>query len=218
VTLLLYAVTDRLRVSGNGVGAAPLSLVRGSGLAAVVSASHAPAPEPSEQRIWEYEEVVESLMDSGTILPARFGTVLEHEDAVRRFLAQQRDELNRGLERVRGAVEMGVRVQWADGLDASGYVTGESGTAYMLGRLALVRSARGIAERLGPLLSLSRLARVAVLPRRGVAVLAAYLVERRSADDFAERCERLNDELALAALTCTGPWPPYSFASDGERS
>ena len=212
MTLLLYAVTDRRRVSGHGVGGAPLSLVRGARLAAVVSESQ--APEANEERIWEYERVVESLMESGTVLPVRFGTVLEHDEAVRGFLTQQRDELDRGLGRVQGTVEMGVRVEWDGG---AGDVAPESGTAYMLGRLAVLRSARAIADRLAPLRSLARLARIAVMPRRDVAVLGAYLVERRSADAFAERCEHLRHELAPAELACTGPWPPYSFARDGER-
>ena len=68
MTLLMYAVTDRRRVSGTGVGGAPLSLVRGAGIAAVVSESQAPALEATEERIWEYERVVESLMDSGTMI------------------------------------------------------------------------------------------------------------------------------------------------------
>lgn len=214
MTLLLYAITDQQGVSGRGVAGAPLSLVRDTGLAAIVSESRA---EATEEQVWEYARVVESLMDSATILPARFGTVLEHEEAVRRFLAHQHDQLDRGLKRVRGTVEMGVRVQWADSAGSPDGPTGESGTAYMLGRLALLRSARGIAERLAPLLSLARLARVAVMPRRNVAVLGAYLVESRRADDFAERCESLTDELAPAELACTGPWPPYSFATDGEH-
>ncbi len=202
MTVLLYAITDRDHVS-DGVRGGPLSLVRGAGLAAVVS--HRPAPE----EMWDYEQVVESLMDDGAILPARFGTVLEHEDAVRGFLTERRDELARGLERVRGAVEMGVRAQWLDD------VGGESGTAYMLGRLALLRSARGIAELLAPLRSMARTSKVAVMPRRGVAVLAAYLVDRSSADEFARRCDHLRDELQHAELVCTGPWPPYSFAREG---
>lgn len=205
MTLLLYAITDREHVSGHGLRGAPLLQVRGSGLAAVVSNQPAPAPE----QMWEYEQVVESLMTEGPILPARFGTVLQHEDAVRGFLGQRRDELARGLERVRGAVEMGVRVQWVDDAET------ESGTAYMLGRLALLRSAREIAERLAPLRALARLGKVAVMPRRGVAVLGAYLVEHRRADEFADRCQWLTEDLAPAQLTCTGPWPPYSFSEEG---
>ena len=205
MTLLLYAITDREHVTGDGLCGAPLVQVRGSGLGAVVSHQPAPAPE----QMWEYERVVESLMTSGAILPARFGTVLQHEDAVQGFLSERRDELARGLDRVRGAVEMGVRVQWVDDAET------ESGTAYMLGRLALLRAAREIAQRLAPLRTVARLGKVAVMPRRGVAVLAAYLVEHHRVDEFADRCQRLTDELAPAELTCTGPWPPYSFSGDG---
>lgn len=215
MTLLLYAITDRERVSGEGLGGTPLSLVRGDGLAAVVSSHPTPLPDVTEERIWEYERVVESLMDSGTILPVRFGTTVEHEDEVGAVLEQNREEFSRGLRRVRGTVEMGVRVEWRAGVDAPLENPGESGTAYMLARLSLLRSARGIAELLAPLLSLARVGKVSVMPRRGVAVLAAYLLDRGRADQFARRCERLREQLEQAELACTGPWPPYSFARDG---
>ncbi|HWE34527.1 MAG TPA: GvpL/GvpF family gas vesicle protein [Solirubrobacteraceae bacterium] len=214
MTLLLYAVTDRQAVSGSGIGGAPLSLVRSAGLAAVVSGSQMPAPEATEEKIWEYERVVESLMDASTILPVRFGTTLEHEDDAGEFLARHRDGLSQGLDRVRGTVEMGVRVQWRAGVDAPLEEPSDSGTAYMLARLTLLRSARGIAERLAPLLSMARLGKVAVMPRRGVAVLAAYLVDRGRADQFAAWCDRLHDGLEQAQLACTGPWPPYSFVTE----
>lgn len=213
MTVLLYAVTDLDRVSGIGVGGTALKLVRGSGLAGVISSSR---PELDLQDVaWEYERVVELLMASGTVLPARFGTTLEHEDAVSRFLASRRSQLIRGLERVRGAVEMGVRVQWGE-RDEPAEDDDESGTAYMLGRLARLRTARGIADRLAPLQTVARLGRIALLPRRGVAVLGAYLVDHGRAEEFARWCDRLGDELSLAEFVCTGPWPPYSFATEDE--
>jgi Gas vesicle synthesis protein GvpL/GvpF len=210
VTVLLYAITDLERASGVGVGGTALKLVRGSGLAAVISSR----PELDLRDVaWEYERVVESLMASGTVLPARFGTTLEHEHAVSRFLASRRGQLIRGLERVRGAVEMAVRVQWGERDEPAADVDA-AGTVYMLGRLARFRTARAIADRLAPLQTVARLGRVALMPRRGVAVLGAYLVDRGRADEFARWCDRLGDEISHAEFVCTGPWPPYSFATE----
>lgn len=219
MSLLVYAITDAEQVDGSGMDGRPLSLVRSSRVGAVVTHLTALPALAGERRMWEYERVVEGLMDLGTVLPARFGTVLEHEDAARTFLDTHHAELGRGLGRVRGAVEMGVRAHFSPASPGVGIrQTGESGTSYMLSRLGQVRSARHIADQLAPLHALARRARVSVLPRDGVAVLAAYLIERSRAETFAEECRRLSREVSTAELICTGPWPPYSFVQgDGAQ-
>ena len=57
--------------------------------------------------------VVERLMGSQPILPARFGTLLADDDEAVTALRTRHDELRRGLALVRGAVELGVRATWA---------------------------------------------------------------------------------------------------------
>jgi hypothetical protein len=44
----------------------------------------------------------------------------------------------------------------------------------------------------------------------------AYLVDARSVDTFAARVEDLAEELG-GEVSCTGPWPPYSFVAGAER-
>jgi Gas vesicle synthesis protein GvpL/GvpF len=43
---------------------------------------------------------------------------------------------------------------------------------------------------------------------------AAYLVDQEVVGAFAERVGNLNATLGNLKLSCTGPWPPYSFASE----
>jgi hypothetical protein len=212
VSVLLYAITDRCHVSGLGMADEWLRSIPGAGLAAIVSDDPSSSVQPTHERMWKYEEIVEALMDRCTILPARFGTWLEDDAAVRALLHQRRDEFVRGLARVRGTVEMGVSAHWIEGRDGPADGDGESGTAYMLGRLATLRSARAIAGQLEPLLELSRTGTISMLPRAGVALTGAYLVARSRAAAFADECDRLGHELRGARLACTGPWPPYSFA------
>lgn len=215
MSVLLYAITEQGDLRGLEAGDASLRAIPWAGLAAIVSDVTA-SEGSAHERMWEYEEIVEGLMDRCTILPARFGTTLEDDRAVRDLLHERRHEFVRGLARVRGSVEMGVTAHWTEDLSAPVAAGGDSGKAYMLGRLATLRSAGAIADQLEPLQELSRTRRISIVPRPGVAVSGAYLVARTQARAFADACDRLDRELPATTLACTGPWPPYSFARSGD--
>ena len=57
-----------------------------------------------------HQRVVEAVMENGTVLPLRFGTRLGSEPELVAVLAARHDELVRAIERVRGHVEIGLRV------------------------------------------------------------------------------------------------------------
>jgi Gas vesicle synthesis protein GvpL/GvpF len=42
----------------------------------------------------------------------------------------------------------------------------------------------------------------------------AYLVERGRVDEFRRRLDDLSSSSPALRVTCTGPWPPYSFVSE----
>jgi len=56
---------------------------------------------------------------------------------------------------------------------------------------------------------------VRTLPRPDAPFLGAYLVERGGVDRFVAATRKLDGLLQQAALSCTGPWPPYTFAQGG---
>src|SRR5207253_942510 len=91
----------------------------------------------------------------------------------------------------------------------------DNGTSYMLGRLEAQRHAQEIAATLEALGELARARRVRTLPRPDAPFLGAYLVERGVVDRFVAAIRRLDGLLERAALSCTGPWPPYTFAQGG---
>ena len=87
-----------------------------------------------------------------------------------------------------------------------------SGTSYLRERLELRQSARRVASELDPLTTLARSSRRTLSPAPHLPVLDAYLVERDRVDEFVAMVAQLDDHLDEVELTCTGPWPPYSFA------
>jgi Gas vesicle synthesis protein GvpL/GvpF len=171
----LLAITDDAADPAPPVRAVPAGDLR-------VLCAPAEPQEATADAMWEHEGLIEELMEGRTLLPVRFGTLLRDEDAAAAAVAERRDELAAALERVRGAVELGVRVR------------GEGDAAPV--HEALAALARDTVVRDGPDL-----------------LRAAYLVDRDTVDAFVALVRRLQETHASLALLCTGPWPPYSFAS-----
>jgi len=205
----LYAITDDPGPPLPDV--AGLRLVPFDGLAAVYTpASDA---ELSPETLWRHEEVVEALMADRDVLPVRYGTRLEDEAAVAHAVGERRDELAAALDRVRGAVELSVRVVPArEAPRPPDHGETRSGADYLRVR-ALAEAGRSEAAHAlqEPLAALAR-ASTEGRPRPPELFRAAYLVERGAVDSFVAVVARLQGANPALAILCTGPWPPYSFA------
>lgn len=200
-----------------GLDGAPLRVVAAEGLAAVVSDRGDEELTLTEDSLWAHERIVERLMQERPVLPMRFGSVLAGDDAVAAMLSARRDELTDGLRRVRGAVELGVRIAWDQQAierdDAP--AAGGPGTAYLMSLSGSRRRARDLAERVDRCVAeLSRASVKHLLKVPSLPVTAAYLVDRAYVPEFRNRIAGLGAELPEVELACTGPWPPYSFAEE----
>jgi hypothetical protein len=217
--IYVYAIGDASAVppapAGRGLGGAALHVLARDGLAAVLSRHRTPQPpEPSPETLWAHEAVVERLMAAGTVLPLRFGTVLDGEDALAATLAERRDELAAGLERVRGRVELGVRVLGAPPQPRP--AGAQSGRAYLMARREAHRRAeREAAAVHAPLAACAHDARVRAPAPPPAILAAAYLVDRDAVAAFRARVGALGAGRADVRIACTGPWPPYSFVPEG---
>jgi hypothetical protein len=160
-------------------------------------------PEPSAEALLAYERVLETLMEEHTLLPMRFGSVLAGEDELEELLTARRDEFSVSLARVRGRVELGIRARLPAETSKP-----ESGRAYLAAKLATRRSAADLHAELAPLAADSTY-RVTSDPEPGFA--GSYLVDRDRLDAFRRAFDAMRAERPQLGLTCTGPWPPYSF-------
>jgi hypothetical protein len=214
MSLLVYGIVEATSGEPRGVGLDGQSLhaVAQGPLAAVVSNYFGDRVEPTPDSLSAYEETVRRLMDRGAVLPAQFGSVLEDETAVHELLRRRRRDLVARLQRVRGAVEIGLRASWRDGARMPPEARSQSGTSYLRDRLELRQSARRVATELEPLGALARSSRRAIAPRPDLPVLDSYLVDSGRVSEFVALVEQLDDRLDEVELVCTGPWPPYSFA------
>jgi hypothetical protein len=217
VSLLLYGIVEASRadapvISSAGLDGEPLRAIVEEPLAAIVSEHRGVVSERALECLHEYERAVRRLMEAAAILPARFGSTLADEHAVRELLRRRRHDLLSRVRRVRGAVELALRASWREDAGLGSDPRSASGTSYLRERLELRQSARRVASELDALTALARSSRRRLAPAPELPVLDAYLVERDRVEEFVAMVAQLDDRLDDVELTCTGPWPPYSFA------
>jgi hypothetical protein len=233
-TFYLYAISDRPEApvpAQPGLEEAALLSIPYQSIAAIGSPFSAGEAAPTEANLWRHEAVVESLMADRAVLPVRFGAILAGEMAVRAALAAHYTNFLAGLDRVRGRVELGLRILWDDDLqiedggspvaDSNRQAPTISGRSYLLARLEEDRQYRDWRERAETLamelnVSLSRLAvdsvqQMLVTPR--LLLTAAYLVDQDQVAAFRLAVEALKITHPALRFLCTGPWPPYSFVA-----
>lgn len=221
--LHVYAITDSAPDSlGVGLHGAPLRRLDLGGIFAIVS-EHEQAPHSGIEELWRHEEVMERLMAQGAVLPMRFGASAASEAELEADLRPRRDDFKARLDEVTGTVELSVRVAFfppAEHLRRSAGgdpATPPTGTEYMRER-GRALGAREAAEARyhEPLSALSRRTRIPSARLGAGDFKAAYLVEADRVEAFTALVDRLGKE-GEASVSCTGPWPPYSFVSEEQR-
>jgi hypothetical protein len=214
MSLLVYGIVEATGRDPRDVGldGQSLRVVAEGPLAAVVADHVGDRVEPTANALSAYERTVRRLMERGAVLPAQFGSVVEDEAEVLELLRRRQKDLVARLQRVRGAVEIGLRASWRDGFRMPTEARSQSGTSYLRDRLELRQSARRVATELEPLGALARSSRRVIASRPDLPVLDSYLVDSGRVNEFVALVEQLDDRLDEVELVCTGPWPPYSFA------
>jgi hypothetical protein len=193
-----------------------------------------------EEKIRAHEQVLDSVLESASVVPCRFCTVYRTEDELRRFLSERSNDLSQALRRVDGRVELGVKAF----VDRERFAAGgavrndtirelaehasqvEGGRGYLeMRRLEqlvteeLMRFKDDVSARLHERLTEAsdagvqlRLQRPEVTGRDEEMVFnAAYLVQDQPR--FEGELGALGDEYREngVELELTGPWPPYNF-------
>ena len=226
--IYVYALTDPVVPPGEqpGLGGEPLQATVAADACGVYSVTHDGGPQVTPEHLWQHETVVERIVELGAAtLPTRFGTVLADAEQLRSMLIEHADGIGAALDRVRGLVEVGVRLRLVDQPEASSpapHPAGEpgAGRAYLLHRVEqerrrqqreakLMDTARRV---LAPLDTLAEDASPPAPSRRGEVISTAYLVAPADVSSFSASVASIDAEHDDLELVATGPWPAYSFA------
>lgn len=111
----LYAITDAAEhpVCGDiGVNGATVYPVSQGPIVALVSDITEKKIRPERKNLVAHHAVVKRLMEQTTVLPVAFGTIADSPKAVREILTENSGTFVEQLDRVRGKIEMGLRVTW----------------------------------------------------------------------------------------------------------
>jgi Gas vesicle synthesis protein GvpL/GvpF len=226
---------DAPNVSADGVAQAHVRTVEHAGLAALVSTLESEELAAARE-VRAHWRVLEDASKSATVLPVRFGTVLEGDRAVReQLLEPNAEQLTEMLDELAGRVQLNVRGDYDEDRLLREVVRASPQVAALRDRVRRVSDSAGYYDRirLGELvaaeiaarreqdaaLAMARLEPFAVSARaeeistQNGAFKLAFLVESGEMDTFGEAVGLLREDLAeRVTLTYVGPLPPYTFA------
>ena len=189
-----------------------------------------------EQKVRAHESVLESALPWSPLVPFRFGTIFLSEAQARSML-RENAHMRETLERLRGAVELGVKAFLHEAEHQRGdqealSEPAQGGRGYLMRKQRVRRaaetrarvaaeSAQVIHDRLTAAARASRLNRLQpkeVTADAGDMILnGAYLVDVESRAAFENALGSVAQSYARDGVTCelTGPWPPYNFVDLG---
>jgi len=210
----VYGIVDELDSLPpvEGVDGAALERRRVDALELVVS--EVPRDEVTQEAVLRHAQVVEALMSrSRAVLPAQFSRPFAGDEELVSAVTAKASDLELRLQRVRGCVELGLRVV-APAPDSG--PEAESGAEYLRARLDEERRrSQLVAEVDEPL---ARLAQETAGGAAGSNVFErAYLVRDEDASTFLDTVRELQAAHPELSLACTGPWPPYSFGAEAAK-
>jgi hypothetical protein len=239
MSLYAYCLSDDVTTSmvedvAGVAGMRPRLLPCGE-ISAVVSDFEGERVGVEREHVFAHERVIQRVLQHVTPLPFRFGTLATGE-RLEGYVEANRAALIKGLDRVRDAVEMSVKIIWnaEDALrpepkpvEQGGAVAEDEPQALGKGAAYLAARRREIlgdellkvrAEELAAWLD-ERVAEAAidhevrVNPGESLVVRAAFLVGRARLHDYQEKVEKARHERADLRFLTSGPWPPYSFSN-----
>ncbi len=242
----VYCLSDEPRaVSVEGVkgvcGAEARALEVGGassavGVVAVVSEFEGERAAVTRENLRAHNGVNAHVLARATPLPFRFGTLAD-ESSLAAYFESNEGALADAFARVRGCVEMGVKLRVVEGskvgaesseVNAEGVNVEEAGaarevggrgTAFLLakrreilGEESLKARAEAAAARLAERVEgLARESDVRLSPEGPIVVRAAHLVSRADVSEYRARARSLGAGLEGLYVLTSGPWPPYSF-------
>ena len=222
-------------VSVGGVEGAEVRTVGHAGLAALVSTLRADAIAAASE-LRAHWRVLEEASKDATVLPVRFGTVMDSDAAVReRLLEPNAEHLTELLGQLAGRVQLNVKGDYDEERLLREVVRTSPQVGALRERVRTLSDAAGYYDRirLGELVAAEvagrrqqdeALARARLEPgavaahteavsSQTAAFNLAFLVESERVDEFSEAVAGLRAELGeRVELRYVGPLPPYSFA------
>jgi hypothetical protein len=176
-----------------------------------------------EKTVLEHAHVVSVCFRSGTVLPFRFGTIFDSDDALRQAVRANRRAFGVSVARLRGKAEMHLKVLVKDGalreFMADVPLPDTVGGDYLM---KLREKASKDRERQTKARALSVQVHKLFNPleeeisckrvnTNGMLIDIAHLIDSKSVEKYQNRYSSAAKQLKNCELVISGPWPPYHF-------
>ncbi len=176
----------------------------------------------NQQSALDHARVVGECFKLGTVLPFKFGTVFDSDEALRRAVRSNRRHFAASVELLRGKAEMHLKLVVRDG--SLREVVGETlpakvGIEYLAKlreRAALDRDRQSKAKTLSVQVHrlfnpLAEEVSCKKVDSGGIVLDIAHLVDSKQVEKYQNRYVSAARQLKNCELAISGPWPPYHF-------
>src|SRR5271166_5375875 len=210
-----FAIENLRGVNGASVFACP------SGEFAVIVSDHSAGQTLTQQAIVDHARVISECFRTLTVLPFRFGTIFDSDEALRRAVRANRKTFLESVTRLRGKAEMHFKLLLKDGTleEAVAELPKGAGGEYLrkLREQAIKdrerqTKARALSMQVHKLFS--PLEEDIICKRTdsgGMLIDFAHLIESNSVTKYQNRYDTAMRHFKDCRVTITGPWPPYHF-------
>jgi hypothetical protein len=205
----------------HGVGGAQI-LGYPSGEFAVIVSEYVRDGGLDQRAVLEHAKVVSECFRNTTVLPFRFGTVFDSDEALRRAVRGNRRIFLESVANLRGKSEMHLKLIVREGSLLQAVVapvpvrTGNEYLTQLRERAAREREAqtkaRALSVQVHKLLNpLQEEVCCKKVDSGGLLLDIAHLIDSKTVPKYQNRCSAAVRQLKDCEVFVTGPWPPYHF-------
>jgi hypothetical protein len=175
-----------------------------------------------QKAVVDHARVVSECFKNSTVLPFRFGTVFDNDEALRRAVRANRRAFLESVSKLRGKAEMHIKVLVKDGFLQE--VLAEPELPAVVGGEYLIRlrdraardrerqtKARALSVQVHKLFNPLQEEISCKRIDSGMLLDIAHLIESKSIEKYQNRYSTATKQLKNCQVMISGPWPPYHF-------
>ncbi|HYU44996.1 MAG TPA: GvpL/GvpF family gas vesicle protein [Terriglobales bacterium] len=213
-----------------GVNGAPVMSYPSGEFAVIVSEYDRATSKLDEKSVLEHARVVSQSFRMATVLPFRFGTIFDTEDAIRQAVRANRRTFCESVARLRGKAEMRIKLVVRDGSLREAMeeivlpdTVGREYLAKLREKASRDRErqtkARALSVQVHKLFNpLEEEISCKKVYADGMLLDIAHLIDNKSIEKYQNRYNTAAKQLKNCELVVTGPWPPYHFLPEKLRT
>jgi hypothetical protein len=206
-----------------GVNGAPVLSYPSGEFAVVVSEFDREIHRVDEKTVLEHARVVSLCFRNSTVLPFRFGTIFDSDEALRQAVRTNRRAFGQSVEKLRGKSEMRLKLVVRDGSLREAMIDIELPDTVGREYLAKLREkasrererqtkARALSVQVHKLFNpLDEEVSCKRVHTDGMLIDIAHLIDSKSVEKYQNRYSTAAKQLKNCELVISGPWPPYHF-------